>query len=243
MSMNILIKITSVALIASSLSSCSNNRVLELSTIDFNKSSDEYELAGLSASKVVPQNGHYEIKQYPNGNVLLTVVDEGEKTISYSFEDEKAIAHINYGGLPLDPTFGAQIGEYEGKVSFMSISTRSENIADFIAVLKKKLGEPTEIISSQLFTDRLKNDVVSQLSTVFPNEVENQVTDEGYNMTSFPEKIIWAEDNMIYQLIMTPGMDEITNTLHIISKKAYRDRVFFGYHNPEKDSILGKYLK
>lgn len=243
MSMNILIKIISVALIAFSLSSCSNNRVLDLSTIDFNKSSDEYELSSLSASKVVPQNGHYEIKQHQNGNVLLTVVDEGEKTMTYSFEDEKAIAHINYGGLPLDPTFGAQIGEYEGKVSFMSISTRSENIADFIAILKKKLGEPTEIISSQLFTDRLKNNVVGQLSTVFPNEVENLVTEEEHKMTSFPEKIIWVEDNMIYQLMMTPGMDERTNTLHVISKKAYRDRVFFGYHNPEKDSILGKYLK
>ena len=49
-------------------------------------------------------------------------------------------------------------------------------------------------------------------------------------------------EKVIFQLTLMPTENFVNNTLVVISKKAFRDKIIIGFHNPDKDPILSKYL-
>lgn len=235
------------------LCGCNKGEILDLSKIDFGKDSKEYKLSSLSPSRTNEQNGHYEVVYDPpladpsvenhNSNVSLVIKDDGEKVTNYSFDDDKSNSHINYAGLPLDASYGTKIVDYNGKISFISTSINRERTLDLISFLEKSIGHPTEIITNETMEATLKPDRINQLIEIFPDDTKRMKNDWGNDIISYPEILIWNENDKIYQLTLNPVGEDITNYLVVISKKAFKDKVIFGFHVPEKSHIFDKYLK
>ncbi|WP_326984712.1 hypothetical protein VUJ46_09345 [Chryseobacterium sp. MYb264] len=238
--------------IVSLMASCNKGQSLDLSTVDFNKDSKEYAIAELSPSRVEQQKGHYEIAYDKslseseakdlNSNVSLTLKDNGEKVTVYHFDDQKSGSHINYHQEPLDFTFGTKIVDYNGKVSFISTSIERQKTLAFITELLKSLGKPSEIIEGRREIDAVDKNVMAGLSKVLPS-AKVSTDDFGNEIYSFPETIVWAKNDVLYQLTLNPAKNDITNTLVMISKKAFKDKIVMGYHNPDQDPLLSKYVK
>lgn len=235
------------------LCSCKSEQTLDLSEVDFSKDSKEYRLSNLSPSTVTEQNGHYEVVydstlnesdvEYRSSNVSLVMKDDGEKVIVYLFDDDKSNSHINYAGLSLDASYGTKVVDYNGKISFISTSINRRETVELITTLEKNIGKPTEIINNETMEENVKPENINQLIAIFPDSTKKIESDWGNKMISYPEILIWNENNKIYQLILNPVGEDITNTLVIISKKAFKDKIILGFHVPEKDPILKKYLE
>jgi hypothetical protein len=219
-----------------------------LSTVDFSKDSKEYALNKLSPSKTTEQNGHFEVKYNDpsdeNSKVSIVIEDNGEKLTIYNFDDIIPISHINYAGLPLGPSMlGTQIVDYNGKIAFIRTSINEHKTTEFIQLLEKNLGKPTEIINNERIESGIKQEIINKLLKVFPENAKKTKSDWGNDEISYPERLFWDKDNLIYELTIETSGDEITNKLEIISKKAFKDKIIFGFHNPDKDPFLSKYLE
>jgi len=64
----------------------------------------------------------------------------------------------------------------------------------------------------------------------------------GNDVINYPQHIIWNKKDVIYQLTLEPLNNSVSNVIKIISKKAFKDKIIIGFHNPEKDPYLSKYL-
>lgn len=221
------------------LMSCTTNSQ-DIATLDFSKDGTS-QLDKLSYSSKTDQKGHYEAEA--NGEqASFKLVDKGEKVTNYLFMDAKA-AGINYAGMPVSEVTGAAVSVYEGKIAFMRIHVKNDQSFALLDILKKKLGNPTETITNK-DTHFDQNDK-SQLLLLqkLPNDtkkIKDDVLDEYY--LSYPENFIWDKNDLIYQLTFSPTGKVVDNQLVIILKKAFRDKVIMGYHNPGQDPILHKYV-
>lgn len=220
--------------------SCST-KSQDLSTIDFNQNAETY-LDGLSFSSKTEQKGHYEAV-VKGEDASLKLVDKGELSTNYVFMGEKNTAQLNYGGIPINDVMGTAITVYDNKIAFMRINVKNDQSIALLEVLKKKLGTPTEIVKSEDNpydeTDKSQRLLLEKL----PNEtkkVKDDVLDD-YTLT-YPENFIWNKNDVIYQLTFSPTGNYISSQLVVISKKAFKDKIIMGYHNPDKDPILSKYL-
>lgn len=221
------------------LMGCTTNSQ-DLSIVDFNKNAETY-LDGLTFSSKTEQKGHYEA--VVNGeDASLKLVDKGEKSFNYVFMGEKNTAQLNYGGLPINDVMGTSINVYDNKIAFMRINVKNDQSFALLDLLKKKLGVPTEVVKSENNhydeTDKSQKLLLDKL----PNEtkkVKDDLLDE-YSLT-YPENFIWDKNDIIYQLTFSPTGNYVSNQLVVISKKAFRDKIIMGYHNPDKDPILSKY--
>lgn len=220
--------------------SCST-KSQDLSTIDFNQNAETY-LDGLSFSSKTEQKGHYEAV-VKGEDASLKLVDKGELSTNYVFMGEKNTAKLNYGGIPINDVMGTAITVYDNKIAFMRINVKNDQSIALLEVLKKKLGTPTDIVLSEDNpydeTDKSQRLLLEKL----PNEtkkVKDDVLDD-YTLT-YPENFIWNKNDMIYQLTFSPTGNYISSQLVVISKKAFKDKIIMGYHNPDKDPILSKYL-
>ncbi|AXB56144.1 hypothetical protein HYN86_05830 [Flavobacterium fluviale] len=222
------------------LMSCST-KSQDLSTIDFNQNAETY-LDGLSFSSKTEQKGHYEAV-VKGEDASLKLVDKGELSTNYVFMGEKNTAQLNYGGIPINDVMGTAITVYDNKIAFMRINVKNDQSIALLELLKKKLGTPTEIVKSEDNpydeTDKSQRLLLEKL----PNEtkkVKDDVLDD-YTLT-YPENFIWNKNDVIYQLTFSPTGNYISSQLVVISKKAFKDKIIMGYHNPDKDPILSKYL-
>lgn len=222
------------------LMSCST-KSQDLSTIDFNQNAETY-LDGLSFSSKTEQKGHYEAV-VKGEDASLKLVDKGELSTNYVFMGEKNTAKLNYGGIPINDVMGTAITVYDNKIAFMRINVKNDQSIALLEVLKKKLGTPTDIVLSEDNpydeTDKSQRLLLEKL----PDEtkkVKDDVLDD-YTLT-YPENFIWNKNDMIYQLTFSPTGNYISSQLVVISKKAFKDKIIMGYHNPDKDPILSKYL-
>ncbi|WP_162789303.1 hypothetical protein [Flavobacterium fluviale] len=220
--------------------SCST-KSQDLSTIDFNQNAETY-LDGLSFSSKTEQKGHYEAV-VKGEDASLKLVDKGELSTNYVFMGEKNTAQLNYGGIPINDVMGTAITVYDNKIAFMRINVKNDQSIALLELLKKKLGTPTEIVKSEDNpydeTDKSQRLLLEKL----PNEtkkVKDDVLDD-YTLT-YPENFIWNKNDVIYQLTFSPTGNYISSQLVVISKKAFKDKIIMGYHNPDKDPILSKYL-
>lgn len=222
------------------LMSCST-KSQDLSTIDFNQNAETY-LDGLAFSSKTEQKGHYEAV-VKGEDASLKLVDKGELSTNYVFMGEKNTAKLNYGGIPINDVMGTVITVYDNKIAFMRINVKNDQSIALLEVLKKKLGTPTEIVKSEDNpydeTDKSQRLLLEKL----PNEtkkVKDDVLDD-YTLT-YPENFIWNKNDVIYQLTFSPTGNYISSQLVVISKKAFKEKIIMGYHNPDKDPILSKYL-
>ncbi|WP_146194573.1 hypothetical protein [Flavobacterium crocinum] len=221
------------------LMSCSP-KSQDLSTIDFNKSAETY-LDGLSFSSKTEQKGHYEA--VVNGeDASLNLVDKGEKSTNYVFMDEKNTTQLNYGGIPINDVMGAAISVYDNKIAFMRINPKNDQSFTLLDVLKKKLGNPTEIVKSENTPYDEIDKSQKLLLDKLPNETKKIKDDLDDYYITYPEHFIWSKGDIIYQLTFSPTGNYVSSQLVVISKKAFKDRIIMGYHAPDKDPVLAKYL-
>lgn len=223
------------------LMSCTTNSQ-DLSTIDFSKAAGTY-LDKLSFSSKREQKGHYEAV-IDGENASFNLVDNGERVTNYVLMGAENTAKVNYAGLPINETMGTAISVYDDKVAYMKIYVKNDQSFALLDVLKKKLGAPAETISNK-DTHYDENDKSQQLLIQkLPKDtkkVKDDLLDEYY--LSYPEYFIWDKNDVIYQLTFSPTGNYVNNQLVVIAKKAFKDKVIMGYHHPEKDPILSKYVK
>lgn len=212
----------------------------DLSTIDFNKDAETY-LSGLSFSSKTEQKGHYEA--VVNGeDASLKLVDKGELSTNYVFMGEKNTAQLNYGGIPINDVMGTAISVYDNKIAFMRINAKNDQSIALLDVLKKKLGNPTEIVKSENNPFNAIDKSQKLLLEKLPNETKKVKDDLDDDYITYPEHFIWNKNDIIYQLTFSPTGDYVSSQLVVISKKAFKDKIIMGYHVPDKDPILSKYL-
>lgn len=246
-------KIIAIIVINTFLISCSNTENLDLSKIDFNKDSKEYYLDKLSPTRTEIQKGHFEISYDKSenqsgasdseSNVSLILKDNGENVKIYYFDDLKSNSKLNFAGESLDETFGTNIVVYDNKISFISTSIERNNSFKLISFLQKKLNQPTEIISGERAIDEVDTEIINQLIKIFHSDAKKGTNEFGNEVFTFPEVIYWYEKDTLYQLTLNPSEKQITNRLAIISKRALKDKIIMGFHNPAESPILNKYIK
>ena len=216
------------------------SKKLDLSTVDFSKSADTY-LNGIHPTANTAQKGHYEIEG-SGDHVNLALKDQGERIEKYTFMDETAVKQLNYGGIPINPVLGAAICVYNGKIGFMRLQAAQGRSLDLFLVLKKQLGAPTEVITDSV---RFEDGNVAQKEFLeslpaYSKKIKDDMDDVYLH---YPQNIIWIKGDLIYQLTLSPVEKNINNTLVVITRKAFKDKVIFGYHVPDQDPILSKYMK
>jgi hypothetical protein len=219
-----------------------SGKSIDLSQIDFTKNANEY-LSGLNYSSKEEQKGHYQVV-YDGDNVSLELKDDGERVMNYKFS-EKNTKPLNYGGLQIDGNLiSTEIKVYEDKICFIRTYIGNSQTIELVNFLKQKLGKPTEIVTRevQFYED---NNSLKLLLEKLPEETKKIKDETCVNRyeVSFPEHCIWVNNDVIFQLTLMPTGNVVDNTLVIISKKAFRDKIIMFFHNPDKDPILSKYLE
>jgi hypothetical protein len=221
------------------LISC-NNKELDLSQVDFNQDARRYNLDDLKVYKKEGQKGHYEVK-HDGDDISLITVDNGEKVINYVFM-ENSVSQVNFAGLNIDSLLGAKVVDYNGKIAFISANVNSKQTSELISYFIKTFGVPTEVINNERHEEAVNLGASQILFKSLPNYTKKQ-KDEFYNNSIiYPQNIIWVKKDIIYQLTLEPSNNMVNNVVKIISKHALRDKIIIGFHNPEKDPILSKYL-
>lgn len=226
-----------VCIIIAAMTSC-NSQSLDLSTIEFDKSSGSYHLEELKTYRKEEQKGHYEV-QHSNGTVSLILKDGGERVSNYIFMEKQNTEKLNYAGIMIDPNIGASLSVYKDKIAYINMTVDHKSKFKLFDLLKNKLGSPTEFINRGRSLSMLDSEIKKEILLKFPEVAK---IDEENGKLSFPEIIIWVKDNLFYQFTLNPVGNSVESSLVIISKKALKDRIIVGYHNPEKDPILSKYL-
>lgn len=222
------------------LLSC-KNQTLDLSQIKINEDSREYHLDKFKVYRIDKQNGHYEVKS--NGNeVSLELIDNGERVTNYIFM-EHSVSQINFAQFQINPTLGAKVVDYNGKIRFISANIESSETEELIIYLLKSLGEPSEIKTTERMEETMSLGAAKILFETLPAYTRKQKSEFGNSEIRYPQHLIWNKEDVIYQLTLEPSNNLVSNSINIIAKKALKDKVIMGFHNPEKDSLLNKYLK
>ena len=221
------------------LISC-NNKELDLSQVDFNQDSKIYNLDDLKVYKKEEQKGHYEVK-HDGDDVSLITVDNGEKVINYVFM-ENSVSQVNFAGLNIDSTLGAKAVDYNGKIAFISANVSSKQTSELISYFIKTFGVPTEVINNERREEAVNLGASQILFKSLPNYTKKQKDEFNNNSIIYPQNIIWVKKDIIYQLTLEPYNNLVSNVIKVISKKALKDKIILGYHNPKEDPILSKYL-
>jgi hypothetical protein len=218
-----------------------NFQSLDLSTIDFDKPANIYPLENLKVYRKENQKGHYEIKE-DKDEVSLHLKDNGERVFNYIFINETTF-QINFNGLNIDPKLGAEIVDYNNKIEYISANIISKETPELINSLMKRLGQPTEVIYNERLEETLELGASKILFKTLPQFTKKQQNNIGNNVIKYAQRIIWNKNDVIYQLTLEPINNLVGSDIKIISKKAFKDRIIIGFHNPEKDPYLSKYLK
>lgn len=229
-----------ILLFAICMQSCTT-QTIDFRSIDTNNTSLLESLKTLQCEKIESQKGHWNIS-IDNDDVVKELVGD-EISTHYVFRSPEEIGQIKFDRFPLDD-FPVKVVSYDKRVSFASMSFKRESSFQALISLKQKLGEPDRVYKDIPYD---KEDVEVKLlleALDFDSEDLKKTTDE-YDDTilSFPEHSIWGSDDFIFMYTLLRGRESYGNSLVIINKKVFKDKIIFGYHNPEEDPILKDYLK
>jgi hypothetical protein len=229
-------------IIVITLVSCTNP--LDISKINFEKPSKTY-LDNIKVSRIDHQKGSWELIYLKNGEFDdVKLKDDGKTTNLYYFSTKEELAQMCYDGIKLDD-FGAKLVEYQNKIVSVHCSFEKSRTFEFIKKLKTDLGGPTEIINDTIGFYKNEKEVNFFLKEL-PKDDFKIVKEENNNSSLLvcPMHYIWLKNDLIYMYtLVRSGEASCGNKMVIISKKALKDKIIFGYHNSEEDPILAKYLK
>ena len=201
------------------LTGCSQS--LDLSKIQLNSDSKAYHLDDYDVFRRQEQKGHYEYSEKDNS---LNLIDNGERVISYIFMDEY-VKNIHFAGLKINPTLGAEIADYNGKIAFISAEIKSSDTLKLIAYLMNTLGEPTKIYENSI-TEEFHQIPCQKMSEALPSYTKRKDGEFIY-----PGRLVWKKENFKYILILYPLTEVLGNRVYIITKEAFNDNVIFDYRN------------
>lgn len=214
---------------------------LDLSAIDFNQPASKY-LENLNFSGVKIQHGHWELfaKAGTVDDVDLKLSDKGEISKVYDLIEESDKKKVNFFNYPSIDGMGVEIVEYKNKIAFYSMYLNETKTSEALLKLKEKLGKPIGLV---LDTTGKSSPFLPAIVKTFPeDDVKNFKDEFGDDYVSYPVHYIWKKDNTLYQFTLLVGKDTITSKIVAIDINAFKDKIIFGYHRPEQDPILGKYL-
>lgn len=219
-----------------------NKSTLDLSTIDFSQPASEY-LKDISPSKGEIQYGHWELVKNNSAEDDLELKPVGKEEVSkvYHITDPSDKSQFSFFGYPSIGMMGIEIVEYQNKIAFYSIYPEGSKTSEILLKLKQKLGEPSGVI---LDTLGKTNILLPPILKTLPKDDITYFTDEyDDQQVSFPEHYIWKRNGMIYQFTLLQGSQVVSSKIVAIDIKAFKDRIIFGYHVPDKDPVLGRFLK
>ena len=221
------------------LLSC-NNSTLDLSQVKLNEESKTYNLNEFKVYRKEEQKGHYEVK-HSGSNTSLELIDNGEQVYNYIFMEE-SVSQINFAKLEIDPVLGAKVVDYNRKIGFISVNITPSQTTELIQHLINSLGTPSEVKTNERLEEAVNLGASQILLRVLPQYTKVKKS-EFNNEILYPQYLIWDKKDVIYQLVLEPLNNSVSSVVNIISKKALKDKIVMGFHNPEKDLILNKYLK
>jgi hypothetical protein len=225
------------------------NKSLDLSTVELGSDANKYELDKYTLLSKSQQKGHYEVQHKRDdaslvlkdnvSGVSLVLKDNGERVTNYVFIGDPITKQFNYDGIMIDPNSGVSLSVYEDKIAYMDLTVDYKSKFKLFDLLKNKLGEPIEIVNNE----RLLTDIDLDMQKLFLEKLPKETkVDKENGILSYPERLFWIKDNIFYKLELNPSGKSIESSLTIISKRAFMDKIIVGYHNPEKDPFLSKYL-
>ena len=218
-----------------------NKMNLDLSTVEFSQPASKY-LKGLNISKGEQQYGHWELvkKNMAEHDPELKLVGSAEVSTIYRLTDQSDKDQLSFLGYPSIGMMGIDIVEYKNRLVFYSMYPEGTQTSEILSKLKEKLGKPSGVV---LDTLGKINILLPPILKTLPKDDIKYFTDEyGDQQVSFPEHYIWKRNGMLYQFTLLKGTDILTSKIVAIDIKAFKDRIIFGYHMPDKDPILGSYL-
>jgi len=214
---------------------------LDLSTIDFSQPASNY-LIDLSSCKGEIQYGHWEVfkKDSAEDDLELKLVGKKEVSKVYRITKPSDKNQFSFFGYPSTGMMGIDIVEYQNKIAFYSMYPEGNKTAEILLKLKEKLGKPSGVVLDTLAKASV---LLPPILKTLPKEDIKYFTDEyDDQQVSFPEHYIWKKDGVIYQFTILQGSQVISSKIVAIDIKAFKDRIIFGYHMPDKDPILAKFL-
>lgn len=211
-----------------------NSQTVDLDKIDFN---GHPHLEKLKISKVENQKGHWVLNSSSSDGGLA--LSGGENSVQYTLRTPEELSQVVFNNLPLDD-IGAKLVEYNGKLVFAKLSVNKNKTFELLNYLKQKLGKPDQTFDSLAYDKN--NAEVKLLETNLKEDLKKSKDEYDDEMILYPYQNVWLKGNLIYQYTLVREKGAFSNTLVIISKEAFKDKIIFGYHNPEHDPILGKYV-
>lgn len=218
-----------------------NKVTLDLSTVEFSQPASKY-LKGLNLSKGEEQYGHWELfkKDTPEDEPELKLVGRAEVSKVYRLTERSNKDQLLFLGYPSIEIMGIDIVEYKNRLVFYSMYPEGTKTTEILSKLKEKLGRPSGVV---LDTLGKTNILLPPILKTLPKDDIKYFTDEyGDHQVSFPEHYIWKRNGMLYQFTLLKGTKLITSKIVVIDINAFKDRIIFGYHMPDKDPILRNYL-
>ncbi|GJH40728.1 hypothetical protein RCZ04_12780 [Capnocytophaga sp. HP1101] len=198
---------------------------LDLSKIQLNSDSKSYHLDDYDVFKREEQKGHYE---YSEKDKTLNLIDNGERVIRYVFMDE-SVKNIHFAGLKINSASGAVISDYDGKIAYIQVYIESSDTLKLIAYLMDMLGKPTKIYERSV-TEEFHQIPCQEMAEALPSYIRREDGEFIY-----PDRMVWEKGDVIYSLRLDPEIEVLGSCLQIITKKAFNDKVIFGYGNVEEE--------
>lgn len=219
--------------------SCQNKNSIDLSQINtINDINKTIKKLGISNSKT--QDGSWELIK-EEGKIRVELQKNGNISTIYNLMDLKDEENFYFGEFKIEKGTGGKIVENNNKIAFVEIALEKDKTFIFLKILKKKFGIPDQIIEDQIYYD-LKNDKIRLLEKQFDSNEIRKIKDEfDDEYLIYPLHYIWEKEGFIYKYTVFTNEISFSNNLVIISQEAFKNKIIFGYHNPENDPIFKKY--
>jgi len=210
------------------------------STVDIDTISflDKNIIKNLKVVKKETQKGNWTFNED-----MKPVLKGDNISTHYYFRTPEELSQLEYNEFPISD-LGAKLVTIDDRLVFARFSLNKDKTFDVFNHLEQKLGVPDQTFDSIGITESNAVEVKLLENNLTKKQGLEKTTDEYDDaILKYPYQNTWIKDNIIYQFTLARSREAFGNTLLIISKQALKDKVIFGYHNPTKDPILGKYLK
>ena len=195
-----------------------------------------------SIRNVQTQNGYWEIVK-TGEKVEAKLRDNGNISTIYSLKGEQEEKLFAFANFNIKKNTGGKIVENGNKIVFVNITLEATETFKVLEHLKEKLGIPDQIISDSVFYNAADDKVNLILKNVEQDNVKIQKDEFEDEYLVYPLHFVWNQNGYIYKYTLIINETSFSNDLVILSKKAFNDKLIFGYHNPKEDPIFKVYFE